>query len=340
MTAGPAQRAADSKISVAKHFTWTTSLMFHCLLVAFFLPADVSVEALPARIPRIGYLVNHDPKIALPSAKEFRQGLRDLGYIEGENILIELRSAEGKNERFPSLVAELMQLKVDVLVSGVLTAILDAKQVTKTIPIVVVTTADPVAAGLADSFVRPGGNITGLTLLARDLIGKRLELIKEAMPKTSRIGFLLQADNAAQANRLHEYEAAARALKIPLKSVAVRYPNPDFDRAFQAASKEQVNALIVVRYGLFTNSRKQIADLAIKNRLGLVGELSSYVESGGLMSYSPDEAEAYRRAAYYVDRILKGAKPGDLPIEQPTKFELVINLNTAKQIGLTIPHMY
>lgn len=298
----------------------------------------VSAEAQqPGKIPRIGYLVNHDPKIALPSAKEFRQGLRDLGYIEGENILIELRSAEGKNERFPSLVAELMQLKVDVLVSGVLTAILTAKQVAKTTPIVIVTTADPVAAGLADSLARPGGNVTGVTLLARDLIGKRLELLKETIAKTSRVGFLLQADNTAQRIRFQEYEAAARALKMPLQPVEVRYPNPDFDGAFQTARKEQVSALIVVRYGLYTNSRKQIADHAIKNRLALVGELTSYVESGGLMSYSSDEAEAYRRAAFYVDRILKGAKPADFPIEQPTKFELVINLKTAKQIGITLP---
>ena len=297
-----------------------------------------SVEAQqPGKIPRIGYLVNHDPKIALPSAKEFRQGLRDLGYIEGENILIELRSAEGKNERFPSLVAELMQLKVDVLVSGVLTAILTAKQVAKTTPIVIVTTADPVAAGLADSLARPGGNVTGVTLLARDLIGKRLELLKETIAKTSRVGFLLQADNTAQRIRFQEYEGAARALKMPLQPVEVRYPNPDFDGAFQTARKEQVSALIVVRYGLYTNSRKQIADHAIKNRLALVGEITSYVESGGLMSYSSDEAEAYRRAAFYVDRILKGAKPADLPIEQPTKFELVINLKTAKQIGITLP---
>ncbi len=312
--------------------------LFRLVVGALLFAFSGSVDAQqPRKIPRIGYLVNHDPKIALPAAKEFRQGLRDLGYIEGENILIELRSAEGKNERFPSLVAELMQLKVDVLVSGVLTAIVAAKQVAKEIPIVVVTTADPVAAGLADSLARPGGNITGLTLLARDLMGKRLEILKETVPKTSRVGFLLQADNTAQRIRFKEYEVAARALKMPLQLVEVRYPNPDFDGAFQTASREQVSALIVVRYGLYTNSRKQIADHAIKNRLALVGELTSYVESGGFMSYSPDEAEAYRRAAYYVDRILKGAKPADLPIEQPTKFELVINLKTAKQIGLTVP---
>ena len=197
-----------------------------------------SVEAQqPGKIPRIGYLVNHDPKIALPSAKEFRQGLRDLGYIEGENIFVEIRSAEGKNERFQSLVAELMQLKVDVLVSGVLTAILTAKQVAKTTPIVIVTTADPVTAGLADSLARPGGNVTGLTLLARELIGKRLELLKETVPKTSRVGFLLQADNTAQRIRFQEYEAAARALKIPLQSVEVRFPNPDFDGAFQSSNQ-------------------------------------------------------------------------------------------------------
>jgi putative tryptophan/tyrosine transport system substrate-binding protein len=240
-------------------------------------------------------------------------------------------------ERFQALSTNWCNSTVDVLVSGVLVAMLAAKQVAKRIPMVMVTTADPVAAGLVDSFARPGGNITGVTLLARDLTGKRLELLKETLSKTPRTGFLLQADNAAQRTRFQEYEAAARALKIPLQAVEVRYPNPDFDRLFQAASKEQISALIVVRYGLFTNARKQIAELAIKNRLAVVGELTSYVESGGLMSYSPDESEAYRRAAYYVDKILKGAKPADLPIEQPTKFELVINLKTARQIGLTVP---
>ena len=218
-----------------------------------------------------------------------------------------------------------------------LPAIRAAKQATKTIPIVMVTTQDPVATGLVDSLARPGGNITGLTRLTRELSGKRLELLKEVVPRISRVGVLWDADVTAPGIAFKEYEAAARALKIQLQSLEVRGPNPDLEGAFQAAAKGRASALITIRNPLLNRYRKQIADLAIKNRLPSMYEGSDYVEAGGLMSYSANDAESFRRAAYYVDKILKGAKPADLPVEQPTKFEFVINLKTAKQIGLTIP---
>ena len=273
-----------------------------------------------------------------PRLEAFRRGLRDLGYTEGKNILVEYRYAEGKPDEVPGLVTELIQLKVDVLVVGFLPAIHAAKQATKTIPIVMVTTVDPVASGIVDSLVRPGGNITGLTrLIPRDLKKRRLELLKEAVPRMSRVGVLRDADNTGAAIGFKEYEAAARALKIPLQSLEVRNPNPDFEGVFQVAAKERVSALITIRNSLTSVYQKAIAGLAIKNRLPSMYEESAYVEAGGLMSYSANDADNFRRAVTYVDKILKGAKPADLPVEQPMKFELVINLNTAKQIGLTIP---
>ena len=264
----------------------------------------------------------------------FREGLRDLGYIEGKNILVEYRYIEGKRDRIPGLVAELVQLKVDILV--VTAAFLTAKQSTKTIPIVMAINANPVALGLIDSLARPGGNITGLTTLNRELSGKRLELFKEVVPGISRVGVLNEA-TPTTGNALEEYEAAARALKMPLQALKVRGPNPDLEGAFRDAVKGRVSALISVRAGVLLPHTKKIADLAIKNRLPSMFEGSALVDDGGLVSYSASEAESYRRAAWYVDKILKGAKPADLPVEQPMKFELVINLKTAKQIGLTIP---
>jgi putative ABC transport system substrate-binding protein len=267
----------------------------------------------------------------------FRQGLRDLGYVEGKNILIEYRSPEGQLDRVPSLVAELVHLKVDVLVATFTVAIRAAKQATKTIPIVMVTQQDPVATGIVASLARPGGNITGLTRLGRDLSGKRLELLTEAVPGISRVGVLWDANAPGPVIGFKEYETAARALKIQLQSLEIRGPNSDLAGAFQAATKGRVSALITITNALLSRYPKRIADLAIKNRLPSMYETSEYVEAGGLMSYSSNDAENYRRAAWYVDKILKGAKPADLPVEQPTKFEFVINLKTAKQIGVTIP---
>jgi putative ABC transport system substrate-binding protein len=290
------------------------------------------------KVPRIGYLSGRgDPSTPDPLVDAFRQGLRDLGYIEGKNILVEYRYAEGKLDRIPSLVAELVQLKVDVLVSPSLPAIRAAKQATKTIPVVILTNVDPVATGIVDSLARPGGNITGLARFMTELSGKRLELLKEVVPEISRVGVLWNADDPDAAIGFKEYETAARAPKIQLQSLEVRGPNPDLEGAFQAAVKGRASALITVRNLLLLRYPKRIADLAIKNRLPSMYEGSDFVEAGGLVSYASNDAESFKRAATYVDKILKGAKPADLPVEQPTKFELVINLKTAKQIGMTIP---
>ncbi len=293
----------------------------------------------PGKIPRIGYLsgtgdaTNQGPYVAA-----LRQGLRDLGYVEGKNFAIEYRGAEGKPDRMPSLVNELVQLKVDVLVVPTAAqAIRAAKQATKTMPIVMVTLLDPVATGLVDSLAHPGGNITGLATLQRDLSGKRLELLTEVVPRLSRVGVLRNPDEQAGAIGFKNYETAARALKIRLQSLDARGPNPDLEGAFREAIKGGANAVITITNGpLFRNS-KRITNLALKNRLPSVYEGNSWVEAGGLMSYSANDLELYRRAALYIDKILKGAKPADLPIEQPTKFEFVINLKTAKALNLTIP---
>ena len=296
----------------------------------------------PTKVPRVGYVSGFgDPSNPGPQVEAFRQGLREFGYIEGKNIQVEYRYIEGKRNQISDLVAELVLLKVDVLVSGTVPAILAAKQATKTTPIVMVTNVDPVATGLVDSFARPGGNITGLTRLTKDLNGKRLELFKELVPGMSRVGVLWETEALVASIGpigVKEYEAAAREMKIGFQSLEVSGHNPDFEGAFQAAAKGRVNALITVRTAVLNRYAKQIAELATKNRLPSMHEGSEHVEAGGLVSYAASPHESFRRAAYYVDRILKkGAKPADLPVETPTKFELVINLKTAKQIGLTIP---
>ena len=308
------------------------------LLATLFL-ANVSLADAqqPKKVPRIGFVSGiGGPSNPGPNVVGFRRGLRDFGYIEGKNILVEYRYVEGKGDRNPSLVAELVQLKVDVVVVTNPPAIRAAKQATKTIPIVMVTTEDPVATGIVDSLSRPGGNITGLSRLTRELSGKRLELLKEVVPTISRVGVLWAATTGRRTG-FEYYEPAARALKIPLQSLEVRGPNPDLEGAFRDAAKGRVSALIIVTTAQLLPYPKRIANLAIKNRLPSMYEGSDYVEAGGLMSYSTNDADSFRRAATYVDKILKGAKAAELPVEQPMKFELVINLKTAKQIGLTIP---
>jgi putative ABC transport system substrate-binding protein len=290
----------------------------------------------PGKVPQIGYLAQRNtptPTTPDPAAEAFRQGLRDLGYVERKNILVEYRYAEGSEDRLRALVDELVQLKIEVIVSPTFQGIRAAKQATKTIPIVMVVTVDPVATGLIESLARPGGNVTGVTRLTRELSGKRLELLKEVLPTLSHVGVLRDADATA----FKDYEIPARALKIKLQSLDVRSSKLDFEEAFQIAVKRRVNALVVVSGALSLSHRKLIADLAIKNRLPSMHERGEEVEAGGLMSYSADNYESFRRASVYVDKILKGAKPADLPVEQPTKFEFVINLKTAKQIGVTIP---
>jgi len=310
-----------------------------CLSVCALLVApSFAVEAQqPTKIPRIGYLSPGDANGSSASVEPFQQGMRELGYIEGKNILVEYRYAEGKLDRIPSLVAELVQLKPEVIVVISLLSIRAAKQATKTIPIIIMSTQDPVATGIIDSLAHPGGNITGVTRLTRELSGKRLELLKEAVPRMSRVAVLWSPDDSGASIAFKEYQAVAPSLKIQLQSLEVRDPNPDFEGAFRAAAKESANALITITNPVLSRYLKRIADLAISNRLPSMYERIAWVEAGGLMSYSANDVETFKRAATYVDKILKGAKPGDLPVQQATKFELVINLNTAKQIGLTIP---
>ena len=316
-----------------KSFVW---------LFASLLPITGSIANAQqaAKVPRIGYLTGtREPTPDAPDANRdaFRQGLRDLGYIEGKNIQVEYRYLEAKEDRVPILWAELLQLKVNVLVSPHISSVRAAKLASKTIPIVMVINQDPVATGLVDSLARPGGNVTGVTRLTRELSGKRLELFKEMVPRASRVGILLDADTTTARNSYKDYEAAARALKLTPQSIEVRSSSPDFEKAFQTAAKGRVSALITLRNPLLIDNRKRIAELAIQNRLPSMSEGRVFVEAGILASYSSDENDSFRRAATYVDKILKGAKPADLPVEQPTKFEFVINLKTAKQIGLTIP---
>ena len=301
------------------------------------LAAPLAAEAQQAtKVPRIGYLglnLATSPHLA----EAFRQGLRDLGYVEGRNAVIEYREAEGTFERLPALAAELVSLKVDLIVAGAYQATLAAKNATKTIPIIMVAVADPVRIGLIASLVRPGGNITGLTLLAgTEIVGKHLELLKEAVPNLSRVAVLSNPANPMHVIRLREVEVAGRSLRVQLQILKAQGPE-EFASAFAAMTRERAGALYVVGDPMFVSHRRRLAELAAKSRLPAVYELKDHAEAGGLMVYGPSTLDMYRRAATYVDKILKGAKPGDLPIEQPTKFELVINLKTAKALGLTIP---
>jgi len=266
----------------------------------------------------------------------FRERLRDLGYVEGQNIRIEWRSSDGRAERFPALATELVRLKVDVIVAGDNPAIASAQKATRTIPVVMVLSQDPVASGFARSLARPGGNLTGLTVQGTDLQGKVLELLKEAVPSTARIGILWDSTEPGRHVQAKEAEVAARALGLHSRLVEVRGPD-ELDRVFAAMAREKLDAVRVQPSGMTSANRTRIAELALKNRLPSIGPAGWYAESGGLLAYGGKDSHQFDRAAYYVDKILKGAKPGDLPIEQPTLFELKINLKTAKQLGLTIP---
>ena len=286
------------------------------------------------KIPRIGYLAAGLG--AATRTATFKQGLRDLGYVEGKNIIIEYRNAEGKIERYSDLVADLVGLKVDVIFTSSTPGALAAKNATKTIPIVFTNVGDPVANGLVASLARPGGNITGFSTLAPELSGKGLELLKETIPKLSRVAVVWNPDNPGKTSSFKETEVAAQALRLRLQSLEVRGPN-DVEPAFQAAKKERAGALIVLRDVVVSSQITRILELALKNQMPAIYGDRGFVDAGGLMSYGPNIDDLFRRAATYVDKILKGTKPADLPIERPSKFELVINLKTAKQIGLTIP---
>jgi len=293
----------------------------------------------PAKqIPRIGFMSSAGaPGSPAPLFDAFRQGLRDLGYVDGKNIVIVHRYAEGRLDWMPPFVHEFVQQKVDVIIGVNNVVIRAAKEATKTIPIVMISSVDPVVAGYVESFARPGGNITGLTTVSRDLSAKRVELLKEVLPKMSRVAVLWDADGPGPAVAFKEYEAAARAFKLELRSLEVRGPNPDFAGAFQAAKTAPADALIVVGNPLMAHHSKEVFELTTKHRLPSMTEGDRSLEAGSLMSYGANRADLYRRAATYVDRILKGAKPGDLPVMLPAKFEIFINLKTAQQLGLVIP---
>ena len=291
----------------------------------------------PGKIFRIGYLSSNSLAAMSTRTEGFRQGLRELGYEEGKNIVIEWRYAEGKLDRVPGLAAELVRLKVDVIVSagGNATASI-TKEATNTIPIVVTNVADPVGSGFAASLARPGANITGLAAITFDLAGKRLELVGEAFPKVSRVAVLLDPQDASKIVELKEAQAAAKTLGLKLHAIEVRSPS-DFERAFKTVTRDRAGVLLVLGSAVTNTGRKAIAEMATKNRLPTMWAESGVMDAGGLMSYGPNYADLFRRAAIYVDKILKGAKPADLPVEQPKKFEFVINLKTANQIGVTIP---
>jgi putative tryptophan/tyrosine transport system substrate-binding protein len=310
-------------------------------LCALLFAQSLSAQAQqPKKVPRMGYLSPRDAGTESTRAEAIRLALRELGYIEGQNIATENRYAEGKLDRLPELAAELARLKVDIIVvAGGDDLIRAAKSATKTIPIVMTGGgSDPVEAGFIESLARPGGNVTGITNLGGELGGKRLELLKEAVPKVARVAVLYDPTNPASVLDVKEIlPVAARALRLTIQPWEVRGTN-DFDRVFAAMGKQRPDGLYVLGgASLMRANRKRIAGFALENRLPSVYNGREYVDAGGLMYYGADQAESYRRVAYYVDKILKGAKPADLPVEQPTKFELVINLKTAKQIGLTIP---
>jgi putative ABC transport system substrate-binding protein len=290
----------------------------------------------PKAVPRIGVLSVASLASQAPRYEAFRQGLRELGYVEGKNILIEYRSAEGKPDRVPELASELVRLNVNGIITAGTTVTRAARRATTAIPIVMTTVGDPIGAGLVGSLARPGGNVTGLTDFSTDLAGKRLELIKEVLPKLASVAILSDAETRGTGLELRDTEAAAQQLGVQPQSLEVRSLN-EFERAFGALTKGRAGALLVLSSGRFNTHRERIVKLAAKHSLASMYPQEEYVLAGGLMSYATSIPDLYRRAATYVDKILKGVKPADLPVEQPMKFELVINLKTAKQIGVTIP---
>jgi len=297
--------------------------------------APLAAEAQPpGKIPRIGVLVVPTRSFFSTRIEAFRQGLREFGYVEGKNVLFDYRYAEGKLDLLPALASELVQLKVDVIVTASPAGVQAAKNATSTIPIVFAAIGDPVGGGFVASLARPGGNVTGLSILAPELSGKRLELLKEAFPKVTRVVILWNPTTGGDSFR--EMQAVAKALGVQHQSMEVRGAN-DFENGFQRAKKEGAQALVTTPNPVINGNLQQILEFAAKNRLPAMYASSEFVEAGGLMSYAPNYTDQFRRAAVFVDKILKGAKPADLPVEQPTKFELIINMKTAKALGLTIP---
>jgi putative ABC transport system substrate-binding protein len=309
-----------------------------CLaLGALLFALSVSAHAQqPTKIPRIGYLIAPSLDVNSARVEALRQGLHELGYIEGKNIVIDWRSAEGKLDRLGQLVAELVRLKVDIIVSAGPTVTRLAKEATTTIPIVMAQDTDPVGNGFVASLARPGGNITGLSILAPEISGKQLELLKEIVARLSRVAVIGESTNPGHAQQIKEMELAAAALRVKLQTLDIRDPR-DFETAFRAARKGRADAVLVLGGPVLNSQRTRVVELAVKNRFPAIYNEQGFVEAGGLMTYGASFNDLYRRAATYIDKILKGRKPAELPVEQPIKFEFIINLKAAKQIGLTIP---
>jgi putative ABC transport system substrate-binding protein len=313
--------------------TWAGLIAIVCALTVC---GAVAQAQQPTKVTPIGYL--SFPSLSANTARieAFRQGLRELGYVEGKNIVIEWRSADGKPDRLPALAAELVRLKVAVVVTGGGAPTRRAKEATSTIPIVMTNDPDPVGDGFVASLARPGGNITGLSTFVPELSGKRLEILREVVPKLSRVAVLGSSNATGYAQTLKEIEPAAKAFKMQLQFLDVKHAN-DIETAFRAASEGRAQGVLTLTSGILGSQRAQIVELAAKKRLPVMYHQSEFVEAGGLMFYGVNVPDLSRRAATYVDKILKGAKPGDMPVEQPTKFEFIVNLKSAKQIGLTIP---
>jgi putative tryptophan/tyrosine transport system substrate-binding protein len=311
---------------------------FLATLASGLLAAPLAVEAQQAgRVSRIGLLSSASSSAGADRLRAFKEGLHALGYVEGRNLIIEYRWAEGRDERLPALAADLVRLKVDMIVTQGTSASLEARRVSATMPVVFAVAGDPVAAGLVASLTRPGGNVTGLAVMGSEMTAKRLELLREAVPQVTRVAALWNPGNASSRPELQETEAAARTLGLQLQSVEVRDARL-LDLAFAAMAKQRAEALIVLSDSLLFGQRTRIADLAVQQRLPAIAWTPEFAASGRLlMVYGPNVAEMHRRAAAYVDKILRGASPADLPVEQPEKFEFVINLKTAKALGLTIP---
>jgi putative tryptophan/tyrosine transport system substrate-binding protein len=311
--------------------------VFHFALGAMLFALCSSTQAQqPAKIPRIGFLSAVSASTISARIEAFKQGLREFGYVEGTNIAIEWRYAEGKVDRLSELAAELVRLRVDVIVSGGPTVTRPLKEATSVIPIVMALDDDPVGSGFVSSLARPGGNITGLSTLAPEISGKQLELLKEIVPKLTRVAVIGNSTRAGTAQMLKETELAAETLKVQLQYLDVLAPK-DIETAFRASSKGRADAVLVLTSPAFLSQRRQTAELAVKSRLPAIYSWPENVEDGGLMTYSVSITDLFRRAATYVDKILKGTKPADLPVEQPKKFEFIVNLKAAKQISLTIP---
>ncbi len=333
MNAFPSKSLSDNRKSAIQNRKWAGLFA----IVVTLTVCGARVEAQPLKkVPRVGFLIGGSASATSGRTEAFRQGLRELGYVEGKNIVIEYRYAEGKLDRLPALAAELVRLKVDVIVTAGPSPTRPAKEATATIPVVMTQDNDPVANGFVASLARPGGNITGLSTLAPEISGKRLELMKEIIPKLSRVTVFGTSTMPGHAQSSREIELAAGAFKVQVQHLDVLGPK-DIETAFRAASKERADAVLTLNSPILNSHRPQLVELAVRNRLPAMYARRESVEDGGLVFYGVSLLDLDRRAAAYVDKILKGAKPGDLPVEQPTKFEFIINLKAAKQIGLTIP---